>query len=183
MRYPANRKAETRQQLIEKAGALAKKEGFATTGVDGLMATVGLTGGAFYSHFESKNALLLEIIRRELAVSHKLLSQQLTNGQLEQFLALYLSPVHVKFPEVGCALPSLSNEVSRADDEIKQAFEQGIKKTQAILSAQLQDDDAAWAMLAMTVGAVSLARALHSTETQNQLLTACQDFALKTTKK
>ena len=51
MRYPQNRKAETRQKLIEKAGALAKKDGFATTGVDGLMASVGLTGGAFYSHF------------------------------------------------------------------------------------------------------------------------------------
>lgn len=183
MRYSASHKAEIRQQLIEKAGALAKKDGFATTGVDGLMSTVGLTGGAFYSHFESKNALLLEIIRRELAVSHKLLSQQLSDGQLQQFLAMYLSPLHVKFPELGCALPALTNEVSRADEAIKNAFEQGIKKTHAILMTQLQDDDTAWAMLAMTVGAVSLARALHSTETQNQLLAACQDFALKTAPK
>ena len=54
MRYSAKHKAETRQKLIEKAGALAKKDGFATTGVDGLMSTVGLTGGAFIVTFHLK---------------------------------------------------------------------------------------------------------------------------------
>ncbi|MBK9185095.1 MAG: TetR/AcrR family transcriptional regulator [Moraxellaceae bacterium] len=96
MRYPQNRKAETRQKLIENAGALAKKEGFATTGVDGLMATVGLTGGAFYSHFDSKNELLLEIIKRELAVSYERINQQSSQENLANFLNVYLSPSHLK---------------------------------------------------------------------------------------
>lgn len=183
MRYPANRKAETRQQLIEKAGALAKKEGFATTGVDGLMATVGLTGGAFYSHFESKNALLLEIIKRELDVSQKLLNQQLTNGNTESFLNMYLSTLHLNLPEMGCAMPSLASEVARSDAIVKEAFEQGLVKTHGHLAAQLGDTQQAWAVISMAVGAVSLARAMKNPETQNALLSACKEFALKTTKK
>ncbi len=180
MRYPANRKAETRQQLIEKAGALAKKEGFATTGVDGLMATVGLTGGAFYSHFESKNALLLEIIKRELDVSQKLLNQQLSNGNTTNFLNMYLSTLHLNLPEMGCAMPSLAAEVARSDAMVKEAFEQGLVKTHGLLTAQLGDAQQAWAVISMAVGAVSLARAMKNPETQNALLGACKEFALKT---
>ena len=87
MRYPQNRKAETRQKLIEKAGALAKKEGFATTGVDSLMASVGLTGGAFYSHFDSKSELLVEIINRELINSN---NRMLVNAQMQIFLTFLM---------------------------------------------------------------------------------------------
>ncbi len=180
MRYPQNRKAETRQKLIEKSGALAKKEGFATTGVDGLMASVGLTGGAFYSHFESKNELLLEIIKRELETSNKLLSQQLSNGNTEGFLNIYLSTLHVNLPEMGCAMPTLASEVARSDAAVKEAFEQGLVKTHATLEAQLGNTQQAWAVLAMTVGAVSLARAMKNPATQETLLTACKEFLLST---
>ena len=56
MRYSAEHKQQTREKLLHSSGALAKAGGFATTGVDGLMKAIGLTGGAFYSHFPSKNA-------------------------------------------------------------------------------------------------------------------------------
>ena len=58
MRYPATHKQDTRARLLKTTGALAKRQGFAGTGVDGLMAAAGLTSGAFYSHFRSKGELL-----------------------------------------------------------------------------------------------------------------------------
>ncbi|MGX8249106.1 TetR/AcrR family transcriptional regulator, partial [Escherichia coli] len=66
MRYSAEHKAETRERLLASSGALAKQQGFAVTGVDALMKTVGLTGAAFYSHFPSKDDLFAELIEREL---------------------------------------------------------------------------------------------------------------------
>ena len=69
MRYSASHKEQTRQRLIESSGAIAKRGGFATTGVDGLMKAIGLTGGAFYSHFPSKGDLFTEVVRRELSQS------------------------------------------------------------------------------------------------------------------
>ncbi|WP_447430829.1 TetR/AcrR family transcriptional regulator [Cupriavidus basilensis] len=73
MRYSASHKAATRQRVLEASGALVKREGFAATGVDQLMGAAGLTGGAFYSHFDSKQALLREVIARELQRSRELL--------------------------------------------------------------------------------------------------------------
>lgn len=51
MRYSATHKEETRNKLLANARAIAKKGGFETTGIDDLMAGIGLTGGAFYGHF------------------------------------------------------------------------------------------------------------------------------------
>ncbi len=64
MRYAATHKEETREKLIESSRALAKKGGFETTGVDALMKAIGLTGGAFYSHFRSKDELFAAIVER-----------------------------------------------------------------------------------------------------------------------
>lgn len=38
-------------------------------GVDGLMKVIGLSGGAFYSHFSSKDELFGSIVERELSQS------------------------------------------------------------------------------------------------------------------
>lgn len=54
MRYSSTHKQETRQKLLDSSRAIAKKGGFDSTGVDALMSAIGLTGGAFYSHFRSK---------------------------------------------------------------------------------------------------------------------------------
>ena len=69
MRYSASHKLETRQKLLESSSVSAKQEGFATVGVDGLMKAIGLSGGAFYSHFSSKDQLFASIVERELRQS------------------------------------------------------------------------------------------------------------------
>ncbi|GLG83641.1 TetR/AcrR family transcriptional regulator [Acinetobacter sp. V91_7] len=179
MRYSLNHKAETRQRLIEQAGSLAKKNGFATTGVDGLMASVGLTGGAFYSHFSSKNELFKEIIQKELMDTLKRFLPEDANSSadaLRQLLALYLSPTHVKHPELGCPLPILSNEVARSTDDIKQVYESNVIEIQQSLAQILKDEDTAWATLALSMGAVSLSRAMSSDKTKKQILEACKNF-------
>jgi len=74
MRYPANHKEETRKKLLANARAIAKKGGFGTTGVDELMASIGLTGGAFYGHFPSKEALFAELLEHEISNSTDMLA-------------------------------------------------------------------------------------------------------------
>ena len=69
MRYPDDHKAQTRDKLLCSSSAIAKRGGFAATGVDGLMKAIGLSGGAFYSHFPSKNDLFSAIVERELSQS------------------------------------------------------------------------------------------------------------------
>ena len=68
MRYSAEHKAQTREKLLLSSGALAKRGGFAGTGVDGLMKAIGLTGGAFYGHFSSKDELVAAIVDPQLGL-------------------------------------------------------------------------------------------------------------------
>ncbi|HRH90943.1 MAG TPA: hypothetical protein PLW01_03400, partial [Agitococcus sp.] len=71
-----------------------------------------------------------------------------------------------------------TTEVGRADAEVKQAFSEGLARIHQILNTQLSNPQMAWATIAMTVGAVNLARALPAGERQQALLTACQNMIL-----
>ena len=55
MRYSADQKEKTRQKMLEAAGRGFRKYGYAGIGVDGLAKAAGVTSGAFYSHFGSKD--------------------------------------------------------------------------------------------------------------------------------
>jgi AcrR family transcriptional regulator len=54
----------TRERLITTAHDLFYREGFHTVGLDRILAEVGVTKTTFYHHFESKEDLVLESLRR-----------------------------------------------------------------------------------------------------------------------
>ena len=97
---------------------------------------------------------------------------------IAQVLRTYLHPLHLKFPESGCALPSLTNEIARSDDKVKEAFENGLKTIHATIAKHTGSDSSAWAILALSVGTISLARALKTPELQQAFLAASTKFAL-----
>ena len=167
MRYSADHKAATRSRLLQQAGALAKREGFANTGVDALATAAGLTAGGFYAHFGSKAELLEALIEQELEASLAMFDQA---AGLAPLVAGYLSLAHVEHPEAGCCLPALSAEVARAEEPVRAAFERSLGKLHALLVERLGDADRAWALLAQTVGAVMLARALPTRAARKRLL-------------
>ncbi|WP_417776115.1 TetR/AcrR family transcriptional regulator [Stutzerimonas xanthomarina] len=173
MRYSASHKEETRQRLVESSGAIAKRGGFATTGVDGLMKAIGLTGGAFYSHFPSKNDLFTEVVRRELSQS-PILAQDgsLTADRLERCLDSYLSLAHLHNPEAGCAIPALGAEIARAAPQVREEAEHWLCALQGAWAQALGDNDLAWALIAQCVGALVVARMLVSEDTQRNVLAA-----------
>ena len=71
MRAPSQRKvqqkADTRQRILEAAGALFREHGIDGVGVDAVMHAAGLTHGGFYLHFASKDALVAEVAEASLA--------------------------------------------------------------------------------------------------------------------
>ncbi len=169
MRYSHKHKEDTRARLLEAAGALVKQKGFAATGVDGLMAAAGLTSGAFYSHFRSKNQLLEAIIQNELERSLALFSR-LSPDTAFMAIATYLGPTHVAHPESGCVVPSLAAEIARADTDTKQVFENGILALQTQIRYWVKDEGQAWSIVAQLAGAVMIARGMPSESAQNALL-------------
>jgi AcrR family transcriptional regulator len=77
-RYAKEHKQATRRRIIEAAGRRLKRDGIDGSGVSTLMADAGLTNGAFYAHFDSKEDLYLALLEERF-------DEQL--GRLEEVLA------------------------------------------------------------------------------------------------
>src|SRR5579859_4081474 len=103
MRYSSTHKEETRQKLMAASKAIAKRGGFASTGVDALMAGIGLTGGAFYNHFPSKQALFQALVAEEVEKSTEMLAGDESSpaDHIAKCLRNYLSSAHALHPEEG----------------------------------------------------------------------------------
>jgi len=178
MRYPSTHKEETRKKLIGSARAIAKRGGFGTTGVDELMGSIGLTGGAFYGHFPSKEALFAELVEQEISNSAEMLAGDESSppDHVAKRLRSYLSSAHALHPETGCVLPTLGPEIARAAPEVRDTVEQGLKRLQKSWSGRIGDPDAAWALIAQCVGALVLSRAVESERTRKEILASSRRF-------
>ncbi|MGK3118149.1 TetR/AcrR family transcriptional regulator [Pseudomonas corrugata] len=176
MRYSANHKMETREKLLASSAVSAKKSGFSTVGVDGLMKAIGLSGGAFYSHFSSKDELFKAIVERELTQSLERLSGDhvLDSARLERCLKQYLSMSHLEQPEAGCALPVLGAEIARSDVQVREAAQTWICRLHESWARILENDSLAWAILSQCVGALVVARMLVAPEIQRNVLKSSQ---------
>ncbi len=177
MRYPPEYKAAARARLIEAGGTLAKKMGFSNTGMDALAAAAGVTTGAFYTQFKSKAELLHAIVDHELSRTVAAFAGK-TGKDLQRVMGWYLSPRHAAHPEDGCPIPSLGQEIARADDATRQRFEALTGQLVDALAAGTADRATAWALLAQAVGGVLLARAVHSPAAQTEILNAVQAVGL-----
>jgi TetR/AcrR family transcriptional regulator, transcriptional repressor for nem operon len=178
MRYRSNHKRQTREKLVSASRAIAKKGGFDSTGVDALMAAIGLTGGAFYSHFSSKQALFKAIVEEEMDNSVTMLAGDGDSppDHVQRCLREYLSSFHAMNPDVGCVLPTLGAEIARSRPEVRAAVETSLKRMQKAWSERVGDDDAAWALIAQCVGALVVARAVESERARKEILAASRRF-------
>src|SRR3954468_18640411 len=71
MRYPKDQKQATRQRILEAAGRRFKQDGIDGAGVAAVMTDAGLTNGAFYAHFKSKEDLVANVLADRCAGSAK----------------------------------------------------------------------------------------------------------------
>jgi len=62
MRYDKGHKDETRRHILDVASAQFRESGIAAVGLAGIMSEAGLTNGAFYTHFASKEDLVQEVL-------------------------------------------------------------------------------------------------------------------------
>ena len=73
-RYDAEHKGETRRRIVETAGLRLKQDGIDGSGIAALMSDAGLTNGAFYAHFESKDDLVANVVADQLRAQRAVLS-------------------------------------------------------------------------------------------------------------
>src|SRR5437764_7535137 len=61
-RWKPGHKDATRRQILDAAGRLFRAHGYAESGIAEVMSAAGLTVGAFYAHFASKEELLAAVL-------------------------------------------------------------------------------------------------------------------------
>jgi TetR/AcrR family transcriptional regulator, transcriptional repressor for nem operon len=176
-RYAKEHKDETRRRIVESAGRRLKKDGIDGSGVATLMKDAGLTNGAFYAHFASKDELVAT------AVAEELRQQRASFGDLPPgraglgpFVREYLSIEHRDNPEDGCPSAALLDEIGRATDATKRAFTDGLLAAIDRMAARIGPDDPqsarvkALTVFGMMVGTMQLSRALADPQLADAVL-------------
>src|SRR3954465_4164496 len=93
MRYGKDHKKARRRRILEAAGRRFKRDGIDGAGVAAVMSDAGLTNGAFYAHFSSKEDLVANVLADQLTAQRQSLdSEPSDRAGLETFVRSYLSP-------------------------------------------------------------------------------------------
>ena len=176
-RYGKAHKQATRQRIIEAAGGRLKRDGIHGSGIATLMADVGLTNGAFYAHFDSKEDLVARAVAEQLREQRESFSAQPPGrAGLEQIVRAYLSVEHRDNPESGCPSAALLDEIGRSPDATKRAYTDGLLVVIDDIATRLASDDPNWArtktlsVFAMMVGTLQVSRALANRELADEVL-------------
>jgi TetR/AcrR family transcriptional repressor of nem operon len=176
-RYGKEHKQATRRRIIETAGRRLKRDGIDGSGIATLMADAGLTNGAFYAHFASKQDLVATALTDQLRAQRASVSAQTPDrAGLEQYVRAYLSVQHRDNPDDGCPSAALLDEIGRCTQATKQAYTDGLLAVIDDLTAHLAPDDPPSAraktlsVFALMVGTLQLSRALADPQLADQVL-------------
>src|ERR1043166_8218841 len=131
MRVSRDQAEKNRQTVINVASQLFREHGFDGIGLKDLMEAAGLTQGAFYKQFASKDDLAARASKRALeSISGQWSAAIESNPEdpLGAVVARYLSMGHREQRGAGCPLPALAADAGRQGADVKASFEAGIGK-------------------------------------------------------
>lgn len=175
-------KEASHERIVEAAARAIRRSGYDGTGVADIMKEAGLTHGAFYAHFASREAMLAEAADRAGAESNAIAAKVLAAAPPEQALQalvqVYLSKEHLASIETGCPISALGSEMPRQTPEVRRAATQRIKEMIDLVARQYPDwgqpgaHERALVTVATMVGTLMLARAVNDAALSESLCSA-----------
>lgn len=188
MRNKGVKKEATRQKMIEATGRSFRCYGYSGIGVDGLAKEAGVTSGAFYSHFGSKEAAFdMALVAGLDEVIQAVPQFQNGNGAgwIKEFADYYLGKKHRSDLACGCAMTTLTPEVVRSGPKVHAVFEAKMNLiadliAQGLLGISSEDCRArAWTVLSMLIGGLTVARAMKTEKAADEVAKAVKASAIK----
>ena len=181
MRYDSEHKQAARAKIVRQASARLRKDGIAPVGLRALMADAGLTHGAFYAHFTSRDELVADAVADgfvdTLATLSRAVAASAGGRGLEAYVETYLQPLHLERVDRGCSASALAPEIARGSLTGRVRFDGGVERLVGLLAAQLPDGagqeerlSRAYAVFAGLMGALQLARAFADPVRQKMML-------------
>lgn len=162
-----------RERILKAASRLFRERGANAVSVGTVCEAVGLTHGAMYSHFRSKDELIAEAFSyaSDDFVSKMEASARVANSSVLAMIETYVSREHRDSPGTGCPLASNASETGRGGVALSEAFSAGFERSADLVELTLrsegQDKDDARAraitIMALVIGAAAASRAIATT--------------------
>ena len=187
LRYGPEHKHAARERILLAAGRGFRKSGYGGIGVDGLAKAAGVTSGAFYGHFTSKDeAFRLAVAEGLEELRAGIMHLRVTQGAewAEVFVDYYLGAKRLCELDESCASQSLTSEVGRASADVKAEFEAKMAEVIDAIAGGLKGgtkkarQKKAWALISVLSGAVTMARAIEDESTGETIAAAARQLAL-----
>ncbi|HYD15482.1 MAG TPA: TetR/AcrR family transcriptional regulator [Hyphomicrobium sp.] len=182
-----------RVEIIEAASRLIPEHGIDGISVPALMAEAGLTHGAFYGHFASKEALVVAACTAAFEQKRRyyddLDARRESEGDRvrDVFIKRYLRASHRDAPGEGCPMASLAVDIGRDERKgaIRDAFVTGVSSLLERMTGLLARGkkkaprEEVLATASMLVGALVLSRATEGHPLSEEFLTAARKTLLE----
>ena len=175
-------KEASHERIVDAAARAIRRSGYDGTGVADIMKEAGLTHGAFYAHFASREAMLAEAADRAGAQSNALAANVVAavppDQALQALMQVYLSKEHLMGIETGCPISALGSEMPRQSPEVRSAATRRIKEMIDLIARQFPDwgqpaaHERALVTVATMVGTLVLARAVNDAALSDALCSA-----------
>ena len=176
-RVSQEEKQKSHERILDAASKLTREKGIDATSVSDIMNLAGLTHGGFYRHFASKDELVASSFRHAVDEAVSAIEQVSSGEQRraaeEAYINTYLSPEHLQTLADGCPIAALGSELIRKDGRTKTEAAQAVKRVSSLLGDQAGSVSGE-VILAMLVGAITLARLSETSEEANSLLTSAR---------
>lgn len=169
---------DTKTRIMKAINRGFRSRGYNGVGIDALAKEAGVTSGAFYGYFRSKEEAFLAAVVKgldEYRVGVETFRQQKGEQWVTALADYYVGSQHRRNIACGCALPTLSPEVIRASDRVRSAYQTELIKLHAAIAAGLKAEsetekhDLAWAVLSLLSGGLTLARAVAHEDLAEQI--------------
>lgn len=186
MGYSQAQKAESRARVLDAAARQIRETGMESLGVADCMRAAGLTHGAFYAHFDSRDALIVAALEQAIEEGEKRIETSIRDAEkhgktpLEAIASSYLSERHLNAAGKGCALCALAGEARHSSDTIKGLLAQHLQRLAARLAdaAGIDDEETSLALMATVVGAITLARGVDDDALAKRILASSLSLVL-----
>ncbi len=124
MKVSRDQVAENRQRLLDAAARLFRERGFDGVTVADVAKEAGLTHGAFYGHFASKEDLIAQACAYTLTPE----GGAPECATMALYAATYLRNWHRDHPGQGCAFAMLGTEAARSSAETRHILTEALRR-------------------------------------------------------
>ncbi len=176
MKVTKEQAAENRKALVKAAGRLIRERGIDGVGVADISKAAGLTHGALYAQFPSKEALAAEALADGLDRSFGAMVRAGADAPdvLAAFLDFYLAPARRDDVGGNCAMAASASEIGRLDQAASASFVNGFEEFVGAFEAVIDDGGPgdtglrprarALAIVAALVGGIGMSRAARKAD-------------------